>query len=108
MHFKSDLTHLGDRIAKLGSRFEEKVSPRRGKGDSAKRHGLSRTLYWNLRDLFTQGVSKDAIRDMVRREVRDTFQFFARDLDLEALRPLPCYKRYIATAWKSFGAPLQA
>ena len=99
---KPDLTNLGERLADLGSRFEEEVSPRPGEDASAKGRGLFRTFYWNLKDLFTQGVSKDAIRDMVRRDVRDTYRFFARDVDFEALRRLPWYKRYFAAAWKFF------
>ena len=99
---KPDLTNLGERLADLGSRFEKEVSPRPGQDTSAKRHGLFSTFYWNLKDLFTQGVSKDAIRDMVRRDVRDTYRFFARDVDCEALRRLPWYKRYFAAAWKFF------
>jgi sigma-B regulation protein RsbU (phosphoserine phosphatase) len=102
MPSKPDLTHLGERLADLGSRFEEKVSPRPGEDASSKGQGLFRTLNWNLKDLFTQGVNRHAIRDMVRRDVRDTFRFFVRDMDFNALQPLPWYKRYLATAWKFF------
>ena len=102
MPSKPELTHLGERLADLGSRFEEKTRPRPGEDASTQGRGLFRTLYWNLKDLFTQGVSKEAVRDMVRRDVRDTYRYFARDVDFEALRRLPWYKRYFATAWKFF------
>lgn len=102
MPSKPELTNLGERLADLGSRFEEKARPRTSEDASARGHGLIRTLYWNLKDLFTQGVSKGALRDMVRRDVRDTFRFFAREVDFEELQSLPWYKRYFATAWKFF------
>ena len=63
-----------------------------------------RSAFSNLQDLFTQGVTREGLRDLVQRDARDTFRFFTSEVDFAALRPLPWYKRYPRVVWRIFVA----
>jgi sigma-B regulation protein RsbU (phosphoserine phosphatase) len=40
----------------------------------------------------------------VQQETRDTYRFFTREIDFDALRPRPWYERYPIAVWKVFQA----
>ena len=63
-----------------------------------------RSVFSNLQDLFTQGVTRQGLRDLVQRDARDTFRFFTSEIDFAELRPLPWYKRYPRLVWRIFVA----
>jgi len=60
--------------------------------------------YWNLRDLFTEGVTREGLRGLFEKDARETFRFFTRHIDFDALRSQPAYVRYPRTAWLVFVA----
>ncbi len=104
MASKPDSNNLSQRLADLGARLDAKL--RSPQADKAAKHGLriAETVFSNLHDLFTLGVTHEGLRDMIRREVRDTARFYTSQIDFAALRPLPWFKRYPFTAWKIFTA----
>jgi len=67
--------------------------------------GVPRALesaYWNLRDLFTEGVTSEGLRGLFEKDARETFRFFTRHIDFDSLRSQPSFKRYPRTAWLVF------
>jgi len=69
--------------------------------------GVPRALeaaYWNIRNLFTEGVTREGLRDLFQRDARETFRFFTRNIDFAALRPLPWIERYPRTVWLVFAS----
>jgi len=62
------------------------------------------TVFENIHDLFSRGVTHEGMRDLLRREARETLNFYTHEIDFEALRPLPWFKRYPLTVWKIFVA----
>jgi serine phosphatase RsbU (regulator of sigma subunit) len=101
---KPDLNDLSQRLADLGARLDAKLgSP---EAHRVRKEGLRivETVLSNLHDLFTRGVTHEGMRDMVRREVRDSARFYTSQIDFDALRELPWFKRYPFCAWKIFTA----
>jgi hypothetical protein len=102
MPLKSNLTDLSQRLADVAARLDERVRDEAKRySREGKRHFFS-TAYENLRDLFTQDVTRDGLRDLVKRDPKDTFRFFARHIDFDSLRTLPWYKRVPVTMWRAF------
>jgi serine phosphatase RsbU (regulator of sigma subunit) len=59
--------------------------------------------YWrSVRELFTRDVTSKGFSELVQHDAGDTLRFFLREVDLEALKPLPWHKRYAFAAWKLF------
>jgi serine phosphatase RsbU (regulator of sigma subunit) len=56
----------------------------------------------DLRELFTQDVTREGLRDLIKRDARETFRFYTRTVDFESLQGLPWYKRHPAAAWRVF------
>jgi serine phosphatase RsbU (regulator of sigma subunit) len=82
--------------------MQERKRSARGSGA-----GVPRALeaaYWNLRDLFTEGVTREGLRGLFEKDARETFRFFTRHIDFDALRSQPSFKRYPRTAWLIFVA----
>ncbi len=101
---KFDFDQLSRRLTELTSRLEE--SARKQRVDKATEKGFKffESAFKNLGDLLTRGVTQEGIRNLLRHEARETLRFYSRDIDFEALKPLPWYKRYPVTAWKLFVA----
>jgi hypothetical protein len=53
-----------------------------------------------IRDFFTRGVTNESFRELLDRDPRETFRFYTRGIDLEAVQALPWYKRYPLMVWK--------
>jgi sigma-B regulation protein RsbU (phosphoserine phosphatase) len=60
------------------------------------------SAYWNIRNLFTEGVTREGLRDLFQRDARETFRFFTRNIDFAALRSLPWIERYPRMVWLVF------
>ncbi|HYK90965.1 MAG TPA: PP2C family protein-serine/threonine phosphatase [Acidobacteriota bacterium] len=100
---KEDIPSLRQRLADFSAQFEETLRPgvpkRRPPGG-----GSVSDLVQGLRDLFTQGVTREGMRDLIRRDARETFDFYTRGIDFKSFQPLPWFKRYPAIAWRLFVA----
>jgi hypothetical protein len=103
MPFKDEFANLRERLSDLAARVEE------GARDSAKRgvgNGRSRleSALWTLRDLFTRDVTREGLKDLVKRDPRDIFRFYTHEIDFKSLQPLPWFKRFPIAAWRVFVA----
>jgi hypothetical protein len=101
---KSGLNDLGQRLADLGASLEAKLRPHDVHRMGKQGLRMAQIFFADLNDLFTRGVTHEGIRDLVRREVRDTGRFYTSQIDFAALRDLPWFKRYPFCAWKIFTA----
>ena len=99
-----DFTKFSQRLADFASRFEEKSKTKSQKQADGRPKSFLDSVLRNLRDLFTRDVTRDGLREMLHHDARDTFRFFTREVDFEALRPLPWHKRYPRMAWEIFKA----
>jgi len=100
MTLKTDITGLSQRLADLAERLD---SRQRDKPTSPSQKGRAlKSAYSSLRDLFTQGVTDEGLRDLVKRDLAETLHFFTRTIDFASLRTFPWYKRYPAIAWETF------
>jgi serine phosphatase RsbU (regulator of sigma subunit) len=99
-----DLNDLSQRLADLGARLDAKL--RSPEAQKARKGALriAEIVFSDIRELLTRGVTHEGIRDLVRREVRDTARFYTSQIDFAALRELPAFKRYPFCAWKIFTA----
>ncbi len=101
---KIDFTNLNDRLNELAARLEQTARKRGADRAAAKSVKVIETVVNNVHDLFTHGVTGEGIDNLIRREARDTLRFYTQEIDFEALRFLPWFKRYPLTAWKLFVA----
>ncbi len=95
---KDESSDFSTRLAKFIARFENRNKSRSG------RLPLRGQFVQDLEDLFTRDVTSAGLRDLVRRDARETYRFLTSAIDLASLRPLPWHKRYPAIAWKIFVA----
>jgi hypothetical protein len=98
----SNFSSFGKRLEDFTRRFE-----RRPEGPAPAATGrihLHRMIWDDLRDLFTRDVTREILRDFVKRDARDAYRFYAAALHLTPLQALPWYRRYPAVAWKVFVA----
>ena len=101
MASKKESSSFNRRLADIAAHFEESMRPGPAKAPKQPKSGLSE-VFGNLRELFTQGVTGEDLKDLVRRDARDAFHFYTREIDFAALRALPWYRRCPAMAWKVF------
>lgn len=85
------LTALHERIEALAARLRQRAaqSDPTGQWDS-------------VRELFTRDVTGEELRRLLEREPRESFEYFTRGVDFEALRSEPWYRRYPIGAWNAF------
>jgi phosphoserine phosphatase RsbU/P len=101
---RPDFNDLNQRLAELAARLDSRLRSPTAQQAAKEGTKVIETVFHNLHDLFTRGVTHEGLRDLVRREARDTLNFYTGQIDFEALRPLPWFKRYPLTAWKIFVA----
>jgi hypothetical protein len=97
----TDFSHFQQRLNDLFSRLDAKIRTgfeRPKPADHHRRH----SAYWTLRELFTKDVTADDLKNFLKHDTRDTFQYFTKEIDFDSLRPLPWYKRYAISAWRVF------
>lgn len=97
-----DLTDLKARFDSFAARFAEKThsGPARAGGTVAP--ALKEDYWQSVQDLFTRDVTQKGLHELVRHDAGETLHFFLREVDLEALEPLPWYERYPKASWKLF------
>jgi len=78
-------------LAELAQKFEQRGTGIPG-GKGAP--GELRSIFSGLRDLFTKDVTREGFTDLFQRDPQATFLFFAKNIDFEALKPLPWHRRY--------------
>jgi len=98
---KEESSGFSKRLSDFEARFDRKAKPRPGATGSG---GFIRTVLEDLGDLFTRDVTRQGLRDLVKRDARETYRFYTSTVDFESLRSLPPLKRYLVTAWKIFVA----
>ncbi|RPJ54417.1 MAG: serine/threonine-protein phosphatase [Acidobacteria bacterium] len=86
------------RFEAFTQRFGEQASAIR----AGRKAGTLTSIYQNLYDLFTKDVTEEGLRDLVSRDPRAAFRFFTRNIDFQALAPLPWYRRYPEIASRIF------
>ena len=101
---RHDFTNFGQRLSDLASRFEEGAGKKTQEKKGRKSPHILGVIVGNLRDLFTRDVTSEGLREMLRRDARETFRFFTREIDFETLRHLPWHTRYPKMAWQVFSA----
>jgi len=89
------------RLANFIANFE-----RQSEGSGAERVQMKfrHVFLRDLHELFTRDLTRQGLRDLVNRDARETMRFYARAVDLESIRHLPWYQRYLVAAWKIFVA----
>ena len=102
MTFRSEFSGLRQRLADFTARFEEKRPNSGTEKASSAPFGLLRSIYFNLRNLFTQDVTREGLRDLLKRDPRETFRYFTQGIDFTSFGPFPWYKRYPAMVGKIF------
>jgi hypothetical protein len=91
---------FGERLADFADRFEEKAHSASRKMESGE-GGFQKVLR-HLRELFTRDVTREGFREMFRRDSRDTFRYFTRDIDFLEMRKMPPHVRYPRIFWEVF------
>ena len=105
MTFKAEMSTIRQRLAEFEAFFQNKVQPEQQAPVS--KSGLVpalRSAVDSLRHLFTEGITREGLTELFRRETRETLQFFTRQVDLAPLRSSPWFKRYPRTLWIVFTA----
>jgi len=101
---RPDFIDLNQRLADLAAQLDAALrSPRAHKIAKEGTRAVG-TVFDNIHDLFSRGVTHEGMRDLIRREARETLSFYTHEIDFEELRKLPPFKRYPLTAWKVFVA----
>jgi phosphoserine phosphatase RsbU/P len=78
------------RLADVASRFQAKSDHRSsppGTGDLG-------SVFQGLYDLFTKDVTREGLRDLLKRDPKAAYDFFTREVDFASVVKLPWYKRY--------------
>ncbi len=98
MPVEKQFDNFREKLSEFAARFDERLRDAlKGKGPRA-----LESTYWNIRDLFTQGVTREELKQLIGRETRDTFRFFTSQIDFAALRQEPWYIRYPKVLWQVF------
>src|SRR5262245_21057709 len=105
MTFKAEMSTLRQRLAEFEAFFQNKARPQQ-RATVSKTGLISalRSAADSLRHLFTEGITREGLTELFRRETRETLQFFTRQIDFAALRSLPWFKRYPKALWIIFTA----
>jgi sigma-B regulation protein RsbU (phosphoserine phosphatase) len=99
---KEDMSGFGQRLEDVAARLDERARRYWQSRGAEAGKGFLQTAWANLRDLFTRDVTRDGLRDLVKRDAREAVRFYTREIDFAALRNLPWYKRYPLAAWRVF------
>lgn len=102
MTLKKQFSDFSQRLADFTARFENGASPRPEQASTRKGARTLDSVFSSLQDLFTRGVTREELTNLVKHDPRETFRFFTREIDFAALKPLPWHKRYPSIAWKVF------
>ena len=67
-------------------------------------HALAEGYWAELRELFTRDVTSKDWQALLIHDTRESFHYFVREVDFEAIRTRPWYRRYPLMAWRVFQA----
>jgi serine phosphatase RsbU (regulator of sigma subunit) len=95
---------LKQKIDELAARFSERPDPGAHSAAASAPKALREDYWRSVQELFTRDVTSRDLRDLLQREPRETLRFFTREIDFQALRPEPWYRRYPKAAFKVFQA----
>jgi hypothetical protein len=101
---RPDFNDLNQRLADLAAHLDAALRSPRAKKVAKEGTRIAGDVFGNVHDLFSRGVTHEGLRDMIRREARETLSFYTGEIDFEELRKLPPPKRYPLTVWKVFVA----
>lgn len=102
MKLSADLSGLSQRLADLEAYFQRKKNLRVAAPAGTGKASVWRSAYMNLRDLFTEGVTREGLSVLFRGEALDTLRFFTREINFASLRSLPWYRRHPKALWTIF------
>jgi phosphoserine phosphatase RsbU/P len=97
-----EFSNFSRRLERFGQKFEEKAKTAAGSGSSSILRSPIRALFYDLRNLFTRGVTLDGMRDLLKKDLRDAFHFYTKGIDYSAYESMPWFKRYPAKVLKTF------
>jgi serine phosphatase RsbU (regulator of sigma subunit) len=92
------------RLADFAARFEEQGKANARTAPPSGRFRLINTIFRDLRDLFTRDVTRAGLKDLMKRDARETYRFYTSNIDLKSFQSLPRHRRYPAIAWTIFVA----
>ena len=93
---------FSQRLADFEASFQQETKSRPTASPERPKVSGWRAVYQSLHDLFTEGVTREGLSGLFKREARDTLRFFTREVDLASLRSVRWYKRYPKALWKIF------
>jgi serine phosphatase RsbU (regulator of sigma subunit) len=99
---KRDLTDLKARFESFAARFAEKAHAGPAHAGAGVAPALKEDYWRSVHDLFTRDVTEKGLNELLRHDAGETLRFFLREVDLEALQPLPWYERYPKAVWRVF------
>lgn len=102
MDLNKEFSDFSRRLEGFVRRFEDKARDASGKGGASTPRNPVGSLWRDLRSLFTQGVTRDGLRDLVKKDLRDAFRFYTKGIDFSAYENLPWFRRYPAKILKTF------
>ena len=102
MDLNKEFSDFSRRLEGFVRRFEDKARDASGKGGASTPRNPVGSLWRDLRSLFTQGVTRDSLRDLVKKDLRDAFRFYTKGIDFSAYENLPWFRRYPAKILKIF------
>jgi phosphoserine phosphatase RsbU/P len=92
------------RLTEFAARFDEKEKSKAGTAPPGEQFRFTKTVLQDLRELFTRNVTRADLKNLVKRDTRETYRFYMKNVDFEILDSLPRHRRYPALAWKIFVA----
>jgi hypothetical protein len=81
-----EFSNFSRRLERFGQQFEEKAKTAAGSGSSSIPRSPIRALFYDLRSLFTRGVTLDGMRDLLKKDLRDAFHFYTKGIDYSAYK----------------------
>ena len=102
MKLRAELSSLSQRLTDFEASFQQKTKLQAAQWTKSGKLSVWRSVYESLRDLFTEGVTREGISGLFKGEARDTLNFFTREVNFASLRALPWFKRYPQALWKIF------
>ncbi len=104
MTLKEDPSSLKERLSDFAGHFDETGHKGADRRHPSGKKGLLKSIFHDLRDLLPQDVTREGLRDLIRRDARDAFRFTPVTSIWSRSSALPRYRRYPAMAWKVFVA----
>ena len=102
MKSRPDFSDFKQRLDNLGARLADHW--RSGVDDERVVEDTANDRWRELRSLYTRDVTSKGLRDLVDEEPRESFRYFTRQIDFDALRDRPFWERIPMATWQVFQA----